>query len=164
MTKYRNALPQARGAPFLMDGGLETTMIFHEGIDLPYFAAFTLLDDPKGRAVLEAYFERYLAIAKAVGIGYILDSPTWRANADWGEKLGYGRDRLAALNKEAIAMLMALRAAHESAETPIVVSGNIGPRGDGYDPSLVMTVEEARAYHALQAGAFAEAGADMINA
>lgn len=164
MTKYRSALPQAGGEMFLLDGGLETTMVFHEGIDLPYFAAFALLEDAAGRATLQAYYERYIAIARAAGLGFILDSPTWRASADWGEKLGHGRDRMSELNKEAVAMLIALRAEHETAQTPIVISGSIGPRGDGYDPGAGMTADEARAYHALQAGAFAEAGADMINA
>jgi S-methylmethionine-dependent homocysteine/selenocysteine methylase len=47
---------------------------------------------------------------------------------------------------------------------PVVISGCIGPRGDGYAPSELMTASEARTYHALQARAFAEAGADVITA
>lgn len=163
MAKYRNALPQANGDLFLLDGGLETTLVFHEGVDLPHFAAFPLLDDAEGREMLRAYYLRYLAIAWGSGCGFILDSPTWRASADWGAKLGYDEERLIAVNKQAIAMLLALREAHETARLPIVVSGNIGPRGDGYDPGGIMTVPEARDYHALQVRAFDEAGADMIH-
>jgi homocysteine S-methyltransferase len=163
MSKYRNALPQAGGGLFLLDGGLETTLVFHEGLDLPHFAAFPLLDDAKGRAMLRNYYLRYLAIAWGAGCGFVLDSPTWRASADWGAKLGYGTDRLIAVNKDAIAMLTALRDEHETARLPIVVSGNIGPRGDGYRSGEAMTPAEARDYHALQVEVFAEAGADMIH-
>lgn len=163
MAKYRNDLPQANGDLFLLDGGLETTLVFHEGIDLPHFAAFPLLEDAKGRAMLRDYYVQYIAIAWAAGTGFILDSPTWRANPDWGAKLDYGKDRLVAANKDAIAMLSALREEHESAPLPIVVSGNIGPRGDGYDPAAIMTVAEARDYHAMQVRAFAETEADMIH-
>ena len=37
--KYRGRLPQLDGGLFLTDGGLETTLIFHEGFELPMFAA-----------------------------------------------------------------------------------------------------------------------------
>ena len=92
MARYRNALPQLDGRLFLTDGGIETTLIFHEGVDLPYFAAFHLLRQLAGREMLLRYYERYIAIAKADGLGFILESPTWRASCDWGEKLGYTRD------------------------------------------------------------------------
>ena len=48
MAKYRHDLPQRHGGIFLTDGGMETTLIFHEGIELPHFAAFVLLDSPRG--------------------------------------------------------------------------------------------------------------------
>jgi S-methylmethionine-dependent homocysteine/selenocysteine methylase len=144
MSKYRKGLPQLSGRLFLMDGGLETTLIFHEGVDLPYFAAFYLLRDRDGRAALTRYYERYIAIAKAQG--------------------GYSRDDIAAANRDAVRLMLDLRDIHESAGTPTVVSGCVGPRGDGYDPSQVMTAQEAETYHSHQIGAFAEAGADMITA
>lgn len=164
MSKYRKGLPQLSGRLFLMDGGLETTLIFHEGVDLPYFAAFCLLRDRDGRAALTRYYERYIAIAKAQGMGFILESPTWRASTDWGDKLGYSRDDIAAANHDAVRLMLSLRVIHESAGTPTVVSGCVGPRGDGYDPSQVMTAQEAETYHSHQIRAFAEAGADMITA
>ena len=60
------------------------------------FAAFVLAESEQGRAALRAYFDRYVAMAVKHGTGFILESPTWRANPDWGAKLGYDRDRLAA--------------------------------------------------------------------
>ena len=164
MTSYRNSLPQLADRLFLTDGGIETTLIFHEGLELPYFAAFHLLRDPKGRDALVRYFERYIAIARKDGLGFILESPTWRASAEWGEKLGYSRDEIAVVNRQSIELMHDLTAKHASVSTPIVVSGCVGPRGDGYDPGQVMSPAEAEAYHAHQIGAFAEAGADMTTA
>jgi homocysteine S-methyltransferase len=163
MAKYRNALPQLRGGTFLSDGGMETTLIFHDGLELPQFASFVLLDSEAGRQSLRRYYEKYLAIARARGVGFILDTATWRANPDWGRTLGYDAAALKAINLTSIAMLEELRAEWETAATPCVVSGAIGPRGDGYKAGG-MDAEEAKAYHALQVAAFAETGADMVAA
>ncbi|MCW1429130.1 homocysteine S-methyltransferase family protein [Novosphingobium sp. JCM 18896] len=158
------ALPQLGARRFLTDGGLETTLIFHQGIDLPLFAAIVLLEREEGRAVLDRYFETYLAIAREAGTGFVLESATWRASRDWAAPLALGEQALADLNRQAIVQLQALRTAHATQDMPIVVSGCIGPRGDGYDPGLIMTVAEARAYHGWQVALFAEQGADMVTA
>ena len=162
--KYRKSLPQKGGALFLTDGGIETTLIFQDGLDLPHFAAFHLLRDPKGREALVRYYERYIAIAKADGLGFVLESPTWRASADWGARLGYSAGDIVAANQASLQFMHALRDRHETATSPMVVSGCVGPRGDGYDPGQVMTAAEAEAYHGLQIAAFAEAHADMVSA
>ena len=80
MSNYRKRLPQLDSDCFLSDGGLETTLMFHDGIDLPCFAAFVTLDDDRGSAALEAYYRRYLDVAVKADRGFILESPTWRAN------------------------------------------------------------------------------------
>jgi S-methylmethionine-dependent homocysteine/selenocysteine methylase len=157
-------LPQLGSGLFLTDGGIETSLIFLDGLDLPYFAAFHLLRDKTGRDALVRYYERYIAIAQADGVGFILESPTWRASSDWGRKLGYSRDAIAAVNRQSIELMHELKARHTHRTTPIVVSGCVGPRGDGYDPGQVMSPAEAAAYHAHQIGVFAEAKADMTTA
>ena len=164
MARYRNALPQMTGGLFLTDGGLETTLIFHEGFELPYFAAFDLLRRPEGRDALWNYYANYAEIARAKGLGFIFESATWRASSDWGELLGYSAEDLAETNRQAIALLHDLRLAFETAESPMVVSGCVGPRGDGYDPQHKMTSVEAEAYHGRQIAIFAESGADMVTA
>ena len=162
-TKMTLQLPQLHGdSPFLTDGGLETTLVFHEGIDLPHFAAFVLLKDEKGRAVLRRYYERYLEIAATERLGFVLESATWRASPDWAERLGMTPGELELYNRDAIQLLLDLRAAWKGRVPRIVVSGCVGPRGDGYDPGEVMTVQEARGYHAPQIETYAAAGADMI--
>ena len=95
MARYRDALPQLTGRLFLTDGGIETTLIFHEGLDLPDFAAFHLLKTAQGEATLRKYFRTYAEIAKRYGAGLILESATWRASADWGARLGYAPAALA---------------------------------------------------------------------
>jgi len=164
MSKYRHALPQLVGPPFLADGGLETTLIFHEGVDLPHFAAFALLAHDKGLATLRRYYARYAELARTRAMGIVLESATWRASADWGARLGYDAPALADANRAAIGLLLEIRAAYETPSTPIVVSGNLGPRGDGYRPGSRMTVEEARRYHGPQVGTMAGTDADMIAA
>jgi S-methylmethionine-dependent homocysteine/selenocysteine methylase len=164
MSKYRRRLPQVRGGLFMTDGGLETTLIFHEGMDLPAFAAFALLKDEAGTAVLRRYFERYAALAHERGVGVVLETPTWRANPDWGARLGYDEVALADANRRAVSLLLEVREAHEAAATPIVVSGNLGPRGDGYRVDTRMSADAAQAYHAAQVATFASTDADMVAA
>ncbi|MGO7908376.1 homocysteine S-methyltransferase family protein [Rhizobium leguminosarum] len=163
MAKYRNGLPQLKGGTFISDGGMETTMIFQEGIELPHFAAFILLASEDGRQRLRNYYRRYLDIARRHGTGFVLDTATWRANPDWGQKLGYTNEALKAVNEEAVDLLIGLRSAYERPEQPIVISGAIGPRGDGYKAG-VMDAAEAEDYHAFQIGAFAGTQADMVSA
>jgi S-methylmethionine-dependent homocysteine/selenocysteine methylase len=164
MPKYRHDLPQLSQGLFLTDGGIETTLIFHEGLELPYFAAFHLLRSEDGVAALRRYYARYAAMARANGLGFILESPTWRASADWGAKLGYSADELAAINRQSIALMVELRERFETGRSPMVISGCVGPRGDGYDPGHVMSPNAAAAYHAEQIRVFAKTDADMVTA
>jgi homocysteine S-methyltransferase len=162
--RYRDALPQLSRSPFLADGGIETTLIFHDGLDLPHFAAYDLLTREGGEDALRRYFEPYVAVARERGVGIVLETPTWRANPDWAELLGHGPEELAELNRRAVGLVEAVRAGQETDETPIVISGCIGPRGDGYVVGDAMTAEEAEAYHAPQIAAFAETAADLVSA
>jgi homocysteine S-methyltransferase len=132
---------------------METTLIFHEGLDLPDFAAFVLLDNEQGREALRSYFRPYIDIAREGGVGIVLDTPTWRANADWGERLGYSAEALADVNRRGVALLEELRA-ESGPQPPIVIAGCIGPRGDGYRADALMSANEAEEYHAAQVSTF----------
>ncbi len=164
MSKYRNRLPQLADSLFMTDGGLETTLVFHRGIDLPYFAAFDLLKDDEGTEVLYRELARYAEVARAHGMGLVLESPTWRANPDWGARLGYDAEGLMDANRKAIDLLLTIRAEYEVPQSPIVISGNLGPRGDGYSPDARMSAYEAQAYHAAQIETFAQTEADLVSA
>ncbi len=164
MSKYRNNLPQLRDRLFLTDGGLETTLVFHDGLDLPCFAAFDLLSNETGFQRLRAYFARYANMARNQGLGMVLEAPTWRASREWGARLGYGAQALADANRKAIGLLLEIRDEFETAASPMVISGNLGPRGDGYIAGARMRTEQARDYHAAQIGIFADTDADMVAA
>ena len=165
MTKnmYRDCLPQSLGEVMLTDGGLETTLIFDHGLDLPEFAAFPLIASTEGRAALDDYYRSYVNVALQHRVGIVLETPTWRASADWGDILGFDADDLRRLNSATVEFLQQLRADTESADTKIVVSGSLGPRGDGYVAGDQMSVDDAETYHREQIRTFANAGADMVS-
>lgn len=162
--RYRHAQPQTGDALFLSDGGQETTLIFHHGLELPHFASFVLLDSAEGRAALTRYYMPYVEVARRARRGIVLETPTWRSNPEWAAKLGYAGAALDALNTSAVEFLLALRDAEERPETPMVVSGAIGPRGDGYAPETLMSAEAAEAYHGRQVQVFEAAGVDLVTA
>ncbi len=149
------------GRQWVADGGLETDLLFNRGVDLPHFAAFPLIDDADGRTLLRSYFTEYATIAAAAGAGLVLETPTWRASPDWARTLGYDAAALDRVNQRSVELLRSLPAAGEVPR--VLVSGAVGPRGDGYlaggtDP------DEAADYHSVQVGSFAEAGADLVHA
>jgi homocysteine S-methyltransferase len=147
---------------FLTDAGLETDILFNKGIDLPLFSSVTLFTSDDRLDVLKAYYRDFLELARRTGAGLVLESATWRASPDWAGPLELSVAELDALNRAAIDLLRGLRA--EYADVPTVISGCIGPRGDGYDPGRIMSVDEAQAYHAHQAGVLAAAGVEMLAA
>jgi S-methylmethionine-dependent homocysteine/selenocysteine methylase len=161
---FRDKLPQLGDELFLTDGGIETTLIHHRGIDLPEFAAFDLLKDEKGADELRRYYLPYLELAREHGAGFVLESPTWRASPRWGEEIGYGPEGLDAMNRKAIALMAELRGRNEDDVSPIVISGCIGPQDDGYDPKQKLIAGEAAEYHSTQIGTFADTEADMVAA
>ena len=136
----------------LTDAGLETVLVFEEGLDLPHFAAFPLLDSDEGRVVLRRYYEPFLRLARDRGSAFVLSSPTWRANPDWGELLGYDDKALAELNGRAVAFLEQVRDEVMPAEErdAVVIEGCIGPRSDAYSPTLRMDAASAAEYHGFQ--------------
>jgi S-methylmethionine-dependent homocysteine/selenocysteine methylase len=164
MVKYRHALPQMSGDFFLADGGIETTLIFLEGLDLPFFAAFHLFRTQQGEEALRKYFRTYAELSQKHRSGLVLETATWRASADWGSKLGYTAVELAEVNRRSVAMLEEIRAEYQDADVPIVISGCIGPRGDGYVPAELMSVTQAEDYHSLQVQTFAGTAADLVTA
>ncbi len=164
MNKYRHTLPQIGEDLFLTDGGIETTLIFHEGYDLPDFAAFHLLTTSAGRDALYKYFCTYALLARQFKTGLILESATWRSSPDWGTRLGFTPESLAEINRSAIQLLWEIRKEFESEHLPMVISGCVGPRGDGYVPDRVMSAQEAESYHWDQIRTFSGTYADMVTA
>ncbi|MBE9029006.1 homocysteine S-methyltransferase family protein [filamentous cyanobacterium LEGE 11480] len=164
MAQYRNRLPQLSNSPYLTDSGMETTLIFREGIDLPEFASFDLLKHQTGYEIIARYYRTYAVMAQNHKVGLILESPTWRANSDWGMKLGYSREALAEMNRQSISLLQQIRQDYATEQSPMVISGCIGPRGDGYMVEQAMTTTAAAAYHRPQIEIFRDTAADFVSA
>jgi S-methylmethionine-dependent homocysteine/selenocysteine methylase len=162
VTQFRQRLPQIGDDLFVTDGGIETTLIFDEGFDLPHFAAFHLLASQHGTQALDRYFRGYAELAHRAETGIVLETPTWRASPDWGSRLGYSTEQLGRANRRAVELVERMRATTPS--IPIVVSGCVGPRGDGYLVMDPMSIEGARDYHGGQISTFADTSADMIGA
>jgi S-methylmethionine-dependent homocysteine/selenocysteine methylase len=117
-----------------------------------------------GEAALRKYFGTYAGLAERFKSGLILESATWRASPDWGGKLGYGAKELAAANRKAIALLEEIRAESKGQSGKVVISGCLGPRGDGYSPGKTMSAKDAETYHAAQIRVFEDSAADMVTA
>ncbi len=164
MTKYRQQLPQLGSNIFLTDGGMETTLIFLQGIELPEFAAIILMDNAEGLQIAKDYYQTYLQLAQRFERGFILESVTWRGSPDWAKPLGYSLQKLEKLNRKAVQMLHDLRAQYETSTTPIIISGCIGPRSDAYDASKALPANAAQHYHSEQIRIFREEGADLVTA
>ncbi len=155
-------LPHQGPQTFLTYTGMETDLIFTQGIDLPGFASFPLLQTPEGRAHLTRYATNLAAIASQTNCGVIMESATWVASADRAAPLGYDAPALTAANRDAINLLSDLRATFGN--MPNLISANIGPRGDAYAADTQMTAAEAAAYHTPQIATLAQTDADLITA
>lgn len=164
MSRYRNSLPQLNRL-CLTEGGMETVMIYRVGVELASFSAIDLMRRPDGPGIIENYFKPYVEIARNAGTGLILDTPTWRASPDWAEPIGFSNiDELAEANRRGIALIAAIREAADDDTCPVIVSGTIGPRGDGYTPGDLMSPEEAEAYHSWLMEIFADSPVDFVSA
>jgi homocysteine S-methyltransferase len=153
-------LPQLSGIPVVTDGGLETDLIYHHDVDLPDFAAFVLVDDDRGRDLLRHYYGDYVDIARRAGAAVQLETPTWRASRDWGGRVGYSSAELRRVNRDAVALLQSVRG--QAGLEAFLISGCLGPQGDGYVAGEAVDPDDAAAYHAPQIEALAEAGVDLV--
>ena len=164
MQRYRRRLP-LKSRLFLTEGGMETDMIFNRGVELSAFAAIDLMRRPDGPEILAGYFQPYIDLARAYELGLILDTPTWRASPDWVGPIGFADQKeMGEAMRRGIAVTAGVQGAADKREAPIVLSGTVGPRGDGYDASIMMTPAEASDYHRWQMEIFEDSPVDVVSA
>lgn len=161
---YRAELPQLSGKPFLTDGGIETVLVFQQGIELPCFAAFDILKNQNHCAWLRQYFLDFVDLANYFDAGLILEAVTWRASKDWAHQLGYSESELSHAIHKAVSLLEEVRHLSKDKNIDLVISGCLGPRGDGYNPTHCMSANQAEDYHAHQIGILKDTAADMVTA
>lgn len=158
----KRLLPHETEQRFLIFAATGTDLIFNRGVDLPGFASFPLVEDPKAQPIIADQMRDLMNVAAEAGLGCIIDTLTWMANRDRAAPLGYTADRLAALNRKAVDLMCDLR--NEAVRDDVLVALCIGPSRDPYAKLEPMSVDAARAYHATQIGAVADAGIDLVNA
>jgi S-methylmethionine-dependent homocysteine/selenocysteine methylase len=158
---HRDPHPFDDGSLWLTDAGAESALIFHQGVDLPSFATFPRLESETGRAALREYIEPFLGLARERNAGFVLGTATWRANPDWGTELGYDEAALEAVNRSAVEFAEELRAGAPAWDRPVLIEGVLGPRGDAYAPSSLMTAAEAERYHSTQLQTLGDTAADV---
>jgi S-methylmethionine-dependent homocysteine/selenocysteine methylase len=139
-------------------------MCFNKQINLPEFAAYDLMRDEKRYEILFDYYKTYAEISRQYGLGLVLETPTWRANSDWGRKLGDSAEALHQFNVDSVKLIEHIREEYETEEAPIIISGCIGPRGDGYSPENMMTAAQAKDYHSAQIDSFSTSNVDLVSA
>lgn len=161
MEPVNNSSPIFKQRHYLSDSGLESTYVLHKNISVNHLAAFELLRSEEGKEMLGEYYKPYLLLAERHKLGFVIESPTWRASCDWGVKLGYTHDELFALNKQSIKFIREVSRPFSELLTHIIISGNIGPRNEVHKSDIQMNAEQAKVYHLEQVKAFALADADV---
>ena len=160
MALHRNNLPQLGGNLFASYTGMDTELLYNHGIELPGFASYPLLSNPDHKSLIRDYYCNLVDLAREQDVGVILDAVTWVANRDRGAELGYTADDLKKFNTDAIELIASVR--NEKGDLPTVLNGQVGPRGDGYAPSDLMTTQEAEDYHSEQIEVYANSEADFV--
>jgi homocysteine S-methyltransferase len=147
----------------IADAGLETWLLFDRGFELPSFAAYPLAATDEGRAALAEYYGGFVQLAASLGTALVLDAPTWRANPDWAATVGHDGEHLTELITAAVGVVDDARSAW-TGDHPCLISGAVGPRGDGYVVGDAMGAESAAVYHSFQIEAFATTPVDVVTA
>jgi len=163
--KYRDAVAHLLTSEFFVtDGGVETTLVFEHNADMPCFAAYSLFKTEEGTTLLREVYAVYAKLATQYSTNLLFESATWRASKDWADKMGYTSKQLEQAIHQSIEQLEDIRQEHESNDNKMVISGCMGPRGDGYTVGDTMTAEEAEAYHLQQIKTLEQTNADLVSA
>ena len=130
MVDQRAFPPQKEGRFYLTEGGTETELMYKYGFELPQFAMFPLLDNPKAVAKMREMFRSYLEVVAKNNMCALMGGLDYRASQDWGKLLGYSPQGLAEANHQSISFLRDIAGEYTSDIPEILIQGLIGPRGD----------------------------------
>ena len=155
---------QQPGVNYLTEGGQETEIMYKYGFELPEFAMFPLLDQPRAVSELRGMYSRYLDTAARHGFGALMGGLDYRASPDWAGLLGYSRESLAEMQMRAIDFRRDVAKPYEGQVPSVMFVGLVGPRGDAYSVNQTITAEEAEDYHAEQIATLAIAHVDIVEA
>ena len=148
------------GTFFLTEGGTETEIMYRHGFELPEFAMFPLLENPKAVVAMRRVISDMLDVAAEFGLSFMLTGLDYRASPDWGAKLGYSPAGLAEANIASIEFLREIAKPYAGQIPQLLIGGCIGPRGDAYSLNRKITAEDAEEYHSVQLETLRTAGVD----
>jgi S-methylmethionine-dependent homocysteine/selenocysteine methylase len=160
----QSELPQLNKRDMTCGGGFETWLQYVDGFELRHFCAFELLNDKRGVDCLKDYQRKLVEAAVANKFGVINEGLHYRASRDWGELIGFSREALEEINISGIEFYKDFAREYDSPDTPMLVGGVIGPRGDAYNVGRTPDAAEAEDYHSEQILTFKRAGADIVSA
>jgi homocysteine S-methyltransferase len=155
---------QQPGVNYLTEGGQETEILYKYGYELPHFAMYPLLDNPRAMTELRGMYGRYLDTAARHGFGVIIGGLDYRASPDWASLLGYSGEALAEMQMRAIDFLREVATPYQAQVPALVYAGILGPRGDAYELNKTITAVEAEDYHSEQLATLARARVDLVEA
>lgn len=121
-------------------------------------SAAALLNDPAGEEALIGFFCPYLRLARGLGAGMLLETPTARAGAAW--LAGSLQEEAPEVNRRAVAFARLLRSFFDPDRRYVRIGGAVGPAPAGAERDL--TREEALLAHFEQVEVLAAAGVDLI--
>jgi S-methylmethionine-dependent homocysteine/selenocysteine methylase len=138
--------------------------MYKYGYELPHFAMFPLLDNPRAVAELRGMYDRYLDTAARHGFGVVMGGLDYRASPDWAALLGYRGEALAEMQLRSIDFLRDVSRPYHGQVPAILYAGIVGPRGDAYELNQTITASEAEDYHSEQLATLARADVDLVEA
>ena len=161
MAKPAPISPIGSGEIFLTEGGSETEIMYRHGFELPEFAMFPLLDNPRAVTAMRSIFSQQLDVAAEYGMSFLLSGLDYRASPDWGRKLGYSPSALADANLASIEFLRDIAGNYQDQIPTLLIGGILGPRGDAYSENREITAESAEDYHSVQLETLKSANVDF---
>ena len=125
----------------------------------PFLVNSAFIYEGAKRAALERICRQYLDIGREFGLPLLMSTPTWRASRERIEAAGLaGVD----VNSDNVRFLDELRKSYGEYAAKVVICGLMSCRGDAYRPADALSVQEAREFHAWQAGKLAATGVDFL--
>ncbi|CAF1576419.1 unnamed protein product, partial [Adineta steineri] len=119
MAKYRNSLPQLSSDKlFIISGGLETALIYKGDIDLPCFASCYALIKDTDREWMKNHIAKFVKVGQKYNVGVILETPTWRANPDWINKIDFSGEDVISINRKAVDLINDIRNEYQTEKVP----------------------------------------------
>ena len=153
---------QKEGDLYITEGGTETEIMYKFGHELPHFAMYPLLDNPKAVQDLKFMFQKYLDVVAQSGLSALMGGLDYRASPDWAQLLGYSLEGLAEMQHRSIEFLRDAAKPYEKQIPSILFAGIVGPRGDAYSLNKTITAEESEDYHSVQLETLNDANVDMV--